>query len=180
MLPECMFWTLSKKEKKIRAQLYSQCRRCLLVPCCVLAVWSRYERWFDLNIQPWQEGWIGSGGRLWGVTPSVRTHSSKSLPFLLHTHTHMHTHAHPPTHTPACTSTHAKHIKTTDALLLQEIWLRLSRCDLFLLPYTLEHIPTFVSPQFNFLFPSYLRRAGQTLYTAPLIVASWVLGKWTP
>lgn len=59
---------------------------------CVLAVWNRYERLFDLDIQPWQEGWRGSGGRLRGVTPSVRTHSSKSLSFLLHTCSCTHTH----------------------------------------------------------------------------------------
>lgn len=63
-------------------------------------MWNRYERWFDLDTQLWQEGWRGSGGRLRGVTPSVRTHSSKSTPFSsctrahVHTSTHRHMHMH--------------------------------------------------------------------------------------
>lgn len=63
--------------------------KCVLVRCRVLAVWSRYERWFDLDIQPWQEGWRRSGGRLRGVTPSVRTHLSKSLFPSAHAYTPM-------------------------------------------------------------------------------------------
>ncbi len=80
------------KNKKAAAFPGNEVFTCSL--CCVLAMWNRYERWFDLDIQPWQEGWRGSGGRLRGVTPSVRTHSSKSLPFLLHTRTCTHTRMH--------------------------------------------------------------------------------------
>ena len=62
--------------------------------CCVLATWSWKERWFDLNIQPWHKcrGW--GGGRLRGVKPYVRTHSSKSPPTHTDTDPHTHTHVH--------------------------------------------------------------------------------------
>lgn len=161
-----------------------------LVLCCVLAMWNRYERWFDLDIQPWQEGWRGSGGRLRGVTPSVRTHSSKSLPFLLCTHTCAHA------HTRSC-NTHT--VKTQMHMLFQEICSR-SLFTFSFLSHTHTHTHLFYVFQYHILLlsmlPSFLifkwfrsskekhrgslasvsplRGAGGTLWVIPL----WAYRSW--